>query len=187
MSRVVSIALFVCAGITACGGDTEIDLLPKAASQEAGVGGSSAGTGGSGGIACGAACGGEAPYCDSSSGRCVRCLVAAHCTPPKACDPSGNCADPCTGAGQECTSGSKPVCDPGTGACVECITAQDCHDEPICTQGRCGECRGNADCAAKGPENPYCALATHQCRECLVNGDCTPPQTCDPQELQCKG
>ena len=79
------------------------------------------------------------------------------------------------------------MCDPGTGACVECVTASDCYEDPLCIQGRCGECNGNADCAALGSEKPYCSPLTHECKQCLVNGDCTAPQTCDPQELQCTG
>jgi hypothetical protein len=181
MSRWLFVAVFACTGIAACGADSQIDLLPK--SNAASSGGTSGGSGGSGGSVCAGGC---APgmHCDTSNGRCVQCLVALDCPNAKACDPAGNCADPCTATGGECTSSSKPVCDPGTGACVECVSSKDCHEDPLCIQGHCGECTSNAECAGTG--KPFCS-PNHECRQCLVNSDCPPPQTCEPNELHCSG
>lgn len=184
MFQVAAVALCLW-GVPACGEDTEIALLSGGAGGSAGNAGADGG--GSGGTtACGSStqCTGEQPFCDTTRGRCVGCLVAGHCELGRACDPRGRCTDSCS-TPADCTSGDSPFCDPSSGACVECLTAGDCNSggESRCVLNRCVECASDQDCVG---DKPYCALGGNECRECLVDGHCATGQVCDPEELQCK-
>lgn len=174
----------------ACGDDAEISLLPGGGGGAGGAAGAPNGGGQSGAGAptsCtqNAQCSGESPYCQVSSGRCVRCLQPAHCDADQACDPFGECAEACVGD-WDCTSGEEPFCDLALGVCVRCRLDPDCPGaEPFCVGGRCSKCRVDLDCTAK--DKPYCAPVKGECRECLTTSHCPTGKACDPDELQCKG
>lgn len=147
--------------------------------------------------------------CHLESGRCVACLTADHCLPPKplcdleaglcvACGGDDDCTEPTpkchdlTGACVQCLAGDdcppgKPVCNPEL-SCVECTVDGDCGDpgEPHCNQaaGLCGECALDDHCTEAG--KPVCHLDTGTCVQCVGPWHCVhPAPTCDPTTHTC--
>ena len=97
--------------------------------------------------ACGVACPPARPLCDTESGECAECLTASDC------------------------SAGTPVCD-GTGTCVQCGVAADCDaSAPVCTDGACGACAADTDCALY-PDATFCG-ASGACVECTADAECT--------------
>lgn len=91
-------------------------------------------------------------------------------------------APPCNGA----CGGSTPVCDEVNGRCVGCTAPTDCPAQtPVCkpATNTCVGCLASSDCAKP---NPACDSATNTCVECMAASDCsgTTPY-CDPTAHLC--
>ena len=108
---------------------------------------------------------GAAPYCLSSSGACVGCLNAAHCT-----------------------GGTSPICDPKTYGCSGCKAAKDCalsRYGRACDSSKCS-CKADTDCATD-TWGAKCITASKRCG-CAKNTDCAKSvlgQACDTTNSVC--
>ncbi len=105
-------------------------------------------------MACGGACMGATPHCDTDTDTCVACLDASHCDE------------------------SAPVCGAG-GVCGPCTGPADCSeypDAPVCgdsgaADGTCVACAGDADCT--DADAGKCDTATNACVPCDDSDQCT--------------
>ncbi len=103
-------------------------------------------------MACGGACMGGTPHCDTDT--CVACLDNTHCDE------------------------SAPVCGTG-GVCGPCTGPTDCSaypDTPVCgdsgaVDGTCVGCAGDSDCA--NADAGKCDTATNTCVPCDDSDQCT--------------
>ena len=122
------------------------------------------------------------PFCDTTKGTCVQCVIASDCGLGKVCQ-SGVCANP-TGcsANTDCHDKSAPVCDTNQHACVQCLAAKDCTNLslPVCNaQHTCvssAGCEGDPDC--HDPLVPKCQVSSGQCVGCLTTADCKNGNVC---------
>ncbi len=103
------------------------------------------------------------------------------------CLPACSSSEP-AGYGATCAEvsecgGETPLCSEG--ACVACAGNADCRsDDPVCNDdGLCAECAADADCPAG---EPFC-VSDGRCGECRSNEDCgvaqpicTPRGHCEP-------
>ena len=84
-------------------------------------------------------CTGERNLCNTTSHRCVECLVDGHChSKVETCSlVLGACAVKCTTV-SDCPSTDR-FCDGAIGYCVECQTDQDCagSPQPLCRGSLC--------------------------------------------------
>ena len=129
----------------------------------------------------GAACSGQAPYCNSVSAgasSCVECRDATDCegrTDGKLQCVGGSCVacDPSDNSGCE---GNTPICNSTTFTCEGCTVSPDnCPGNTVCTgNGPCGGCGANdvADCTT--PTTPICDLTANPtvCRGCASDAEC---------------
>ena len=76
-------------------------------------------------------------------------------------------------------------------AIVACTDSSGCSGTtPICSasEGTCQACSADDECAARGPDAPFCA-ADGRCGACVEDVDCVDPTApvCDAQTLTCRG
>jgi hypothetical protein len=115
------------------------------------------------------------PYCLSSRGVCVECLSRTNCTGSgrRYCDLASNACVECL-TDVNCTSVA-PYCALAIGACVECLSNENCGStDLVCNRQsyHCTPaCRKNADCTGS-PATPLCDPERSVCVECLADGDC---------------
>jgi hypothetical protein len=106
-----------------------------------------------------------APRCDPLPGRCVECGLTSDCTGGRVCK-SGRCWQPCSAG---CPA-SASRCDDG--ACVQCDDGLGCgaaNGTPICVGHACGACASDADC---GGATPACDPVSRACVQCQRNANC---------------
>jgi hypothetical protein len=124
-------------------------------------------------------CGGNpnGPKCYTTYNKCT-CKTDAECKAP-----FSSCAVPYSGATYshcrkackadgDCPSGLK--CNLGNGKCYECKTNADCTgSNKICiaSTGACVACRADADCTSTTYK--FCLLAENKCVKCKADKDCT--------------
>src|SRR5262249_47494738 len=114
------------------------------------------------------------PICDSSSGKCVTCVVA------KDCPTSNDCIDHACKPYKACTNsldcGSGQVCDTARMRCVECVGTNDCPMTAKCVSNVCrAKCSSDTQCTGMGL---LCDIAQGICVQCIGAGDCKPDQYC---------
>ncbi len=82
-------------------------------------------------MACGGACMGGTPHCDTDTDTCVACLDDEHCDEMAPVCGAGGVCGPCTGPADCAAYPDTPVCgDSGAvdGTCVGCAGDSDCTD-----------------------------------------------------------
>ncbi len=192
MLRALCFTSLLCLALSACGSDGQIDLGAGGAGASAGGGtGGVAGNAADAAVGCSssAQCVGERAFCELTSGQCVECLVAGHCSESDhSCDIADfHCKRSCLGD-PDCSSGSEPFCEATRKVCIECRIDADCSSGSdsrcLTTTGKCVECRGDADCS--NAEKPFCPLTRNECSECLVDGHCPAGKRCDRSDFQCR-
>lgn len=155
-------------------------------------------------------CSGDTPICNTNTGACVGCNVAADCNGVNGkpvCNPttqqcvecatSANCpasAPQCNGRGNciQCFSnadcgGTTPICDVGEGKCrAGCTSDLACGGStPKCdiARSRCVQCLGPAECS--GGTTPLCDTDKGRCTACLTNANCVAPTAFCKDAAQC--
>lgn len=114
---------------------------------------------------------GEAPVCDDTARVC------------RACQSNSECAQ---------RNPSTPLCA-NNGACTiqDCTRDSECPDStPVCESASCIACEpgedGDAACAARNPDRPYCTEAGG-CGVCADNEQCTTANpVCDTRSGECR-
>jgi hypothetical protein len=118
-------------------------------------------------------CSGDTPVCQRSTGKCVECTSSSAC------------------------SGQTPICDLERSTCVKCngdkgsSASNPCVTDaaPFCSlsgssQGTCGKCASNADCA--GHVGDVCDPSVGLCQSgCRVDMDCPSSQWCNETVGMC--
>jgi hypothetical protein len=154
------------------------------------------------------------PRCDIASGRCVACLLDAHCRAgcercrartcervPGACCDDADCpathrcdarAHVCRGCEDDAACRSCERCDRPSGLCVRRDDA--CCEDSDCVAG-CQRCRDDACVLAEGrccasadctaTTRPRCDPAGAICAACRDDADCPACRTCDAATGAC--
>lgn len=94
--------------------------IPADASSTLDAGGNGTDAGGCG------TCMRDTPFCNTSTGQCVACLMDSDCTEAAAarCDTSTGACTTCTDSTQCMGITGTEVCDPSDGACVQCLPGE---------------------------------------------------------------
>ena len=143
MSGVKALGMLALAHSLALGcGDVTSDLVTAPSHEPAGPGTHNAGetpTDAGGVCSSNAECPSpDRDLCDAARGRCVECVVDAHCDEvTEGCNTAlGRCVVPCTGPAM--CPWDEPICDTVLGACVECVADTDCLDpQEVCRRSEC--------------------------------------------------
>ncbi len=144
-------------------------------------------------MACGGACMGATPHCDTDTDTCVACLDNTHCDESAPVCGAGGVCGPCTGPADCAAYPDALVCgDSGAadGTCVACAGDADCMDADAgkCDTGTntCVPCDDSDQCTEDGAGVCDMSAESGVCVECNA-GDETAcgDNVCDVEAMTC--
>ncbi len=145
-------------------------------------------------MACGGACMGATPHCDTDTDTCVACLGNTHCDESAPVCGAGGVCGPCTGPADCAAYPDAPVCgDSGAvdGMCVACVGDSDCTDADAgkCDTGTntCVPCDDSDQCTED--DAGVCDMSGESgvCVECTIDTEETACGlfSCNPATNEC--
>jgi hypothetical protein len=145
-------------------------------------------------MACGGACMGATPHCDTDTDTCVACLDNTHCDESAPVCGAGGVCGPCTGPTDCSAYPDAPVCgDSGAvdGMCVACVGDSDCTDADAgkCDTGTntCVPCDDSDQCTEDGAGICDMSGESGVCVECTIDTEETAcgEFSCNPATNEC--
>ncbi len=145
-------------------------------------------------MACGGACTGAMPHCDTDTDTCVACLDDSHCDEMAPVCSAGGVCGPCTGPADCAAYPDALVCgDSGAadGTCVACAGDSDCTDADAgkcdTTTNTCVPCDDSDQCTEDGAGICDMSGESGLCVECTIDTEETACGlfSCNPATNEC--
>ncbi len=144
-------------------------------------------------MACGGACTGAMPHCDTDTDTCVACLDDSHCDEMAPVCSAGGVCGPCTGPADCAAYPDTPVCgDSGAvdGTCVGCAGDSDCTDADAgkcdTSTNTCVPCDDSDQCTEDGAGVCDMSGESGLCVECNADDETAcGDNVCDVAAMTC--